>query len=75
MITSVNTLKDINILREKGLKILAEKLNPIEFVNFIRLFDNGEGDYTEENKNNNIVEEEFLKYISENEGIDINTLK
>ena len=34
-------------------------------VNFIRLFSNGEGDYTEENQNYNITEEEFLKYVKE----------
>ena len=75
MIESVNTLKDLNILREKGLRVLAENLSPIEFVNFIRLFSNGEGDYTEEHKNDDIVEEDFLKYVSEKEGIDINFIQ
>ncbi|MCL2322539.1 MAG: hypothetical protein FWC47_10625 [Oscillospiraceae bacterium] len=75
MIESVNTLKDLNILREKGLRVLAENLSPIEFVNFIRLFSNGEGDYTEEHKNDDIVEEDFLKYVIEKEGIDINFIQ
>ena len=75
MMASVNALKELSLLREKGLRILAEQLSPVEFVNFIRLFSNGEGDYTEENKNADIIEEEFLKYVSEKEGIDIGILK
>ena len=75
MITSANTLKDLNVLRETGLKVLAEKLGPVGMVNFIRLFSNGEGDYTEEHKDDDITEEEFLNYVSEKEGIDINALK
>jgi hypothetical protein len=52
-------------LREKGLKILAENLSPVELVNFIRLFSNGEGDFTEERQNMDITREEFLAYLKE----------
>ena len=72
MITGVNTLSDLNVLKEKW---LASQLSPAEFVSFMRLFSNGEGDYTEERKNYDITEEEFLKYIYENEGIDVSTSK
>ena len=75
MMASVNALKEISLLREKGLRILAEQLSPVEFVNFIRLFSNGEGDYTEEYRKADITEDEFLKYVSEKEGIDIGVLK
>jgi hypothetical protein len=34
-------------------------------VNFIRLFSNGEGDYTEESKNYDVTEEEFMQYLKE----------
>ena len=38
-------------------------------VNFIRLFSNGEGDYTEESKDYDIAEEEFLEYLKETKEI------
>jgi len=65
MITSAITLKDINILKEKGLKILAENLTPVELINFIRLFSDGEGDFTKERQDMDISREEFLKYAAE----------
>lgn len=65
MITSATTLKDISILKEKGLRILAENLTPVELVNFIRLFSNGEGDFTKERESIDITEEEFLEYVKE----------
>ena len=63
--TSAITLKELSVLKESGLKILAEHLGPIGMINFIRLFSNGEGDYTEEQKDYDFTEEEFLKYAAE----------
>ncbi|MCL2859817.1 MAG: hypothetical protein FWF46_04525 [Oscillospiraceae bacterium] len=65
MITSATTLKDLSILKEKGLKILAENLTPVELINFIRLFSNGEGDFTKERQNMDITREEFLAYAKQ----------
>ena len=65
MITSAVTLKDLNVLKEKGLKILAENLTPVELINFIRLFSDGKGDFTKEKQNMDISREEFLKYAAE----------
>ena len=65
MITSAATLKDLNMLKEEGLKVLAERFGPVGMENFIRLFSNGEGDYTEESKDYDITEEEFLQYLKE----------
>jgi hypothetical protein len=65
MITSAITLKSLNSLKEKGLKILADNLSPVELINFIRLFSNGEGDFTKERQNMDISREEFLKYAEE----------
>ena len=62
MIASAVTLKDVSLLKEKGLKILAENLTPVELINFIRLFSNGEGDFTKERQGKDISREEFLKY-------------
>ena len=65
MIASAVTLKDVNILKEKGLKILAENLTPVELINFIRLLSNGEGDFTKERQSMDITREEFLQYAKE----------
>jgi len=65
MIASATTLKDISVLKEKGLKILAENLTPVELINFIRLFSDGEGDFTKERQGRNISREEFLQYAKE----------
>ena len=63
--TSAVTLKNVNSLKEKGLKILAENLTPVELINFIRLFSDGNGDFTEERQNMDITRDEFLKYAAE----------
>ena len=65
MITSAVTLKNINVLKEKGLKILADNLTPVELINFIRLFSDGEGNFTEERQSMDITRDEFLKYAAE----------
>jgi len=65
MMTSAVTLKNVNSLKEKGLKILAENLTPVELINFIRLFSDGNGDFTEERQNMDITRDEFLKYAAE----------
>jgi len=65
MIASAVTLKDVTHLKEKGLKILAENLTPVELVNFIRLFSDGKGDFTKERQSMDITSEEFLKYVKE----------
>ena len=66
MIKSAVTYKDLINLKEKGIKALVDTLGPVGMINFIRLFSNGEGDYTKESENLNITEEEFLKYAKEN---------
>ena len=66
MIESATTYKDLINLKEKGIKALVEALGPIGMINFIRLFSNGEGDYTKERENFEITEDEFLKYVKEN---------
>ena len=63
--TSAVTLKNINLLKEKGLKILAEHLSPVELINFIRLFSDGKGDFTKERQDMDITREAFLKYAAE----------
>ena len=64
MINAVN-LKDMDFLRKEGLKVLAEKLGPVGMINFIRLFNNGTGDYTKDRNEiiENVTEEEFEKFF------------
>ncbi|HOJ10069.1 MAG TPA: hypothetical protein PK733_05690 [Clostridiales bacterium] len=64
MINALN-LKDLGNLQEEGLKALSEKLGPIGMVNFIRLFDNGKGDYSKERRENlnSITEVDFKDFL------------
>lgn len=48
-------------IRAKGLKALADALDPLEFIEFLHLFNIGEGDYTRER----------MKYIKDYEIDDI----
>jgi hypothetical protein len=41
-------VKDMNAIRKLGIEALAEKLGPIGMVEFLRQFDSGSGDYTNE---------------------------
>ena len=36
----------LNDVRLKGLKILSEKLDPVEMIQFFQVYENGIGDYT-----------------------------
>lgn len=67
MINAIN-LKDMDILRREGLKALADKLGPVGMINFIRLFDNGTGDYTKDRHETleNITEEDFELFLKKN---------
>jgi hypothetical protein len=66
MIESATTYKDLMNLKEKGMRALIDTLGAVETINFIRLFTDGEGDYTKERENIDITEEEFLQYVKEN---------
>ena len=54
------TVRDLEKIREEGLKILREKLGPVGMIKFIQMYSDGEGDYTEERK-------EKLKDLKEND--------
>ncbi|NSW92533.1 MAG: hypothetical protein HPY74_18075 [Firmicutes bacterium] len=64
MINALN-LKDLDKLQKEGLQALSEKLGPIGMVNFIRLFDNGKGDYSKERREtlNTITETDFKEFL------------
>ena len=42
------TKNDLNMIRKKGIDILAKELGPVSMAYFIQQFDVGYGDYTKE---------------------------
>jgi hypothetical protein len=48
---SQTTVKDMNRIRKLGIEALNEKLGPLGTVEFMRQFDSGYGDYTQERHN------------------------
>lgn len=47
------TVKDLEKIRQEGLKALREKLGPVGMIKFIQMYSDGEGDYTEERRKKN----------------------
>ncbi|ABI67565.1 hypothetical protein [Syntrophomonas wolfei] len=43
-----STIRDLGTIRRMGIEALTEKLGPVGMVEFLRQFDSGYGDYTEE---------------------------
>lgn len=64
MISAVE-LKNIETIKREGLEALSAKLGPTGMVYFIRLFDNGNGDFTEERKKllDEIEKKEVLEFL------------
>ena len=44
------TVKDLEKIRQEGLKALREKLGTIGMIKFIQMYSDGKGDYTEERR-------------------------
>ena len=61
------TVKDLEKIRQEGLKAVREKLGPVGMVKFIQMYSDGEGDYTEERRKKlkNLKEEDLKKYLRE----------
>ena len=61
------TVKDLERIRQEGLKALKEKLGPVGMIKFIQMYSDGKGDYTEERKEKlaNLKEEDLQKYLME----------
>lgn len=61
------TVKDLEKIRQEGLKALREKLGAVGMVKFIQMYSDGEGDYTEERRKKlkNLKEEDLKKYLRE----------
>lgn len=61
------TVKDLETIRQEGLKALREKLGPVGMIKFIQMYSDGEGDYTEERREKlkQLKEEDLRKYLRE----------
>ena len=61
------TVKDLEKIRQEGLKALKEKLGPVGMIKFIQMYSDGKGDYTEERKEKlaSLKEEDLQKYLME----------
>ena len=61
------TIKDLEKIRQEGLKALKEKLGPLGMIKFIQMYSDGEGDYTEERRKKlkKLKEEDLEKYLKE----------
>ena len=61
------TVKDLERIRQEGLKALRDKLGPVGMIKFIQMYSDGEGDYTEERREKlkKLKEEDLEKYLEE----------
>lgn len=59
------TVKDLEKIRQEGLKALKEKLGPVGMIKFIQMYSDGKGDYTEEREEllKNVTIKDFEKFI------------
>ena len=59
------TVKDLEKIRQEGLKALKDKLGPIGMIKFIQMYSDGEGDYTKERRKKlaEVKEEDLKEYL------------
>ncbi len=59
------TVKDLEKIRQEGLKALKDKLGPIGMIKFIQMYSDGEGDYTKERRKKlaELKEEDLKEYL------------
>ena len=61
------TVKDLEKIRQDGLKALKDKLGSVGMIKFLQMYSDGKGDYTEERKVNlkNLTKEDLQNYLRE----------
>ena len=61
------TVKELEQIRQEGLKALKEKLGPVGMIKFIQMYSDGKGDYTKERKQilKDITIDDFEKFLQE----------
>lgn len=59
------TVKDLEKIRQEGLKALKDRLGPIGMIKFIQMYSDGEGDYTKERRKKlaELKEEDLKEYL------------
>lgn len=59
------TVKDLEKIRQEGLKALKDRLGPIGMIKFIQMYSDGEGDYTKERRKKlaGLKEEDLKEYL------------
>jgi len=69
MINHTITVKDLEIIRQEGLKALKEKLDPIGMIKFIQMYSDGKEDYTAEREEllKDTTIEDFEIFLKENQ--------
>lgn len=62
---SAAELKNIDNIKKDGLEALSERLGPVGMVQFIRLLDSGNGDFTQERREilDDVRKEEILDFL------------
>ena len=61
------TVKELEQIRQEGLKALKEKLGPVGMIKFIQMYSDGKGDYTKERKQTlkDVTIDDFEKFLQE----------
>jgi len=64
---STITIKDLEVIRQEGLKALKEKLGVVGMVKFIQMYSDGKGDYTAEKEEllKDVTYEEIEEFLNE----------
>jgi len=62
------TIKDLEVIRQEGLKALKDKLGVVGMIKFIQMYSDGKGDYTAEREEllKDISYEEIEDFLNEN---------
>lgn len=61
------TLKELEQIRQQGLKALRETLGTVGMIKFIQMYSDGTGDYTKERQEilKNLTKEDLQNYLRE----------
>ena len=61
------TVKELEQIRQEGLKALKERLGPVGMIKFIQMYSDGKGDYTKERKQTlkDVTIDDFEKFLQE----------
>ncbi len=66
IINNTITIKDLEVIRQEGLKALKDKLGIVGMIKFIQMYTDGKGDYTTEKEDilKDATYEEFEEFLT-----------